>query len=70
MRWIASTAKDEASKTLEKRVWDAGDQLRANSELKASPILGLIVLRFAAKFAARHAELEESAPGRLGSRAG
>jgi hypothetical protein len=36
---------------LEKRLWDAADELRANSKLKASeysaPVLGLIFLRFA-----------------------
>ena len=40
---------------LEKRLWDAADELRANSGLRASeygtPVLGLIFLRFAdAKF--------------------
>ncbi len=36
---------------LEKRLWDAGDQLSANSKLKSSeysePVLGLIFLRYA-----------------------
>ncbi len=36
---------------LEKRLWDSADNLRANSNLKASeysmPVLGLIFLRFA-----------------------
>ena len=36
---------------LEKRLWDAADQLRANSKLKSSeyfiPALGLIFLRYA-----------------------
>ena len=36
---------------LEKRLWDAADQLRANSKLKSSeysvPVLGLVFLRFA-----------------------
>lgn len=73
MRWIAPTAKDEGTVTLEKRLWDAADGLRANSGLKGTqysePVLGLIFLRFAdAKFAARHAELEKSASGRRGSR--
>jgi type I restriction enzyme M protein len=35
---------------LENRLWDAADELRANSKLKASeygaPVLGLIFLRF------------------------
>lgn len=42
---------------LEHRLWDAADELRANSGLKASehggPVLGLIFLRFAdTRFAA------------------
>src|SRR5712692_9132407 len=46
---------------LEKRLWGAADELRANSKLKASeysvPVLGLIFLRYADhKFA--HAEKE------------
>jgi len=36
---------------IEKRLWDAADELRANSKLKSSeysvPVLGLIFLRFA-----------------------
>jgi HsdM-like protein len=36
---------------LEKRLWDAADELRANSQLKSSefsiPVLGLIFLRYA-----------------------
>ncbi len=35
MRWVARTEKDTANKTLEKRLWDAADQFRANSGLKA-----------------------------------
>ncbi len=35
MRWVAPTEKDTANETLEKRMWDAADQLRANSGLKA-----------------------------------
>lgn len=38
-------------RSLEQRLWDAADNLRANSKLKASdyaePVLGLIFLRFA-----------------------
>jgi hypothetical protein len=52
MQWIASAAKDAATVTLEKRLWDAADQLRANSGLTSAqygqPVLGLIFLRFAA----------------------
>ncbi len=51
MHWIAPSEKDTASAALEKRLWDAADQFRANSGLKAqeysAPILGLIFLRFA-----------------------
>ncbi len=51
MLWIAPSEKDTASATLEKRLWSAADQFRANSGLKAQeysgPILGLIFLRFA-----------------------
>jgi type I restriction enzyme M protein len=51
MQWIAPAEKDAATTTLEKRPWDAADQFRANSGLKAAgysgPILGLVFLRFA-----------------------
>ena len=65
MRWVAPTEKDTANETLEKRLWDAADQFRANSGLKAGeysgPVLGLIFLRFAeARFAKRRAELEKA----------
>ncbi len=55
---------------LEKRLWDAADELRANSKLKSSeysvPVLGLIFLKFADnKFAAVQKELEaKEATGR------
>jgi type I restriction enzyme M protein len=35
LRWIAIPEKDTANATLEKRLWDAADQFRANSGLKA-----------------------------------
>jgi len=65
MRWVAPTEKDTANQALEKRLWDAADQFRANSGLKAaeysSPVLGLIFLRFAeARFAKRRAQLEQA----------
>jgi type I restriction enzyme M protein len=65
MRWVAPTERDTANETLEKRLWDAADQFRANSGLKAgqysTPVLGLIFLRFAeARFAKRRAELEKA----------
>jgi hypothetical protein len=51
MHWIAASGKDTATATLEKRLWDAADQFRANSGLKSqeysAPVLGLIFLRFA-----------------------
>jgi type I restriction enzyme M protein len=74
MQWIAPPEKDSASTTLEKRLWDAADQFRANSGLTAAqysqPVLGLIFLRFAeVKFAAQRAKLEKtSASSRRGSR--
>jgi len=74
LQWIAPTEKDSATVTLEKRLWDAADQFRANSGLKAQeysgPILGLIFLRFAqARFSAQHAKLEAAgASSRRGSR--
>lgn len=66
MHWIAPTEKDTAGATLEKRLWDAADQFRANSGLKpqeySGPILGLIFLRFAeVRFSARRAGLAQGA---------
>jgi type I restriction enzyme M protein len=54
---------------IEKRLWDAADELRANSKLKASeysvPVLGLIFLRYAdIKFTALDKELEGKQTGR------
>ncbi|MGI9098105.1 MAG: type I restriction-modification system subunit M [Solirubrobacteraceae bacterium] len=54
---------------LEARLWDAADDLRANSGLKASeygtPVLGLIFLRFAdAKFKAARERIEAKASAR------
>ena len=74
MLWVAPSEKDAATDTLEKRLWDAADQFRANSSLSAAqysqPVLGLIFLRFAeVRFAAQHAKLEKtSASSRRGSR--
>ena len=73
MHWVAPASKDAAQKALEKQLWDAADELRANSGLKSSdydgPVLGLIFLRFAdGKFKARRKELEKTASGRRGSR--
>lgn len=64
MLWIAPAEKDAASADLEKRLWEAADQFRANSGLKAQeysgPILGLIFLRFAeVRFVVQRAKLEK-----------
>ncbi|HEY5991967.1 MAG TPA: N-6 DNA methylase [Candidatus Udaeobacter sp.] len=74
MQWIAPSEKDTANDTLEKRLWEAADQLRANSGLNpqqySGPVLGLIFLRFTdVRFAKRRAELQKQASGsRRGSR--
>ena len=49
---------------IEKRLWQAADELRANSKLKSAeyaiPVLGLIFLRYASeKFAATERQLQE-----------
>jgi hypothetical protein len=61
MIWIAPSEKDHDSEALEKRLWAAADQLRANSGLTSQqysqPVLGLIFLRFSeVRFAARQSE--------------
>ena len=74
MQWISPSEKDAATTTLEKRLWDAADQFRANSGLKpqeySAPILGLIFLRFAeARFVIQRVKLEkEGTSSRRGSR--
>jgi len=74
MQWVAPSEKDSATDTLEKRLWDAADQFRANSGLSAAqysqPVLGLIFLRFAeVRFSKQHAALEKTASSsRRGSR--
>jgi len=74
MQWIAPSEKDTANDTLEKRLWDAADQFRANSGLTAAqysqPVLGLIFLRFAeVKFSTQRAKLDKAASSsRRGSR--
>lgn len=74
MIWIATPKKDDDNDALEKRLWAAADQLRANSGLTAQqysqPVLGLIFLRFAeARFATLRAKLEKRvANGRQGSK--
>ena len=54
---------------IEKRLWDAADELRANSKLKSSeysvPVLGLIFLRYADhKFSQAEQELAGQQTGR------
>jgi type I restriction enzyme M protein len=54
---------------IEKRLWDAADELRANSKLKAFeysvPVLGLIFLRYADhKFSLAEKELVGKGTGR------
>jgi type I restriction enzyme M protein len=74
MLWIAPPEKDTANDALEKRLWDAADQFRANSGLKSqeysAPVLGLIFLRFAdARFTAQLAKLKKAGTSsRRGSR--
>ena len=66
MKWIEPAEKDSAFKELENRLWDAADQLRANSNLTAAqysqPVLGLIFLRFSdTRFMAQRAKLDKAA---------
>jgi type I restriction enzyme M protein len=74
MHWIAHPEKDTENAALEKRLWEAADQFRANSGLKSqeysAPVLGLIFLRFAeVRFAGQRARLEKTgASSRRGSR--
>jgi type I restriction enzyme M protein len=74
LNWIATPEKDAESAALEKNLWGAADQFRANSGLKAQeysgPILGLIFLRFAeVRFAGQRAKLEKAGTSsRRGSR--
>ena len=61
---------------IEKRLWEAADELRANSKLKSAeyaiPVLGLIFLRYASeKFADTERQLrekQEAGVARLGLR--
>jgi len=68
MLWIAPAEKDLGNDALEKRLWNAADQFRANSGLTAAqysaPVLGLIFLLFAeTRFAQRRAALLPSPAG-------
>jgi type I restriction enzyme M protein len=74
MQWVSPTEKDTDSSILEKSLWDAADQFRANSGLKSqeysAPVLGLIFLRFAeVRFTIQRTKLEKtSTSSRRGSR--
>ena len=74
MVWIAPSEKDSDSAALEKHLWSAADQFRANSGLKSqeysAPVLGLIFLRFAeVRFTNQRNQLEKAgASSRRGSR--
>jgi hypothetical protein len=48
MQWVAPSAKDSATDTLEKRLWDAADQLRANSGLSPQQDSGPVLEKQAA----------------------
>ncbi len=72
MLWIAPSEKDTDNAALEKHLWDAADQFRANSGLKSQefygPILGIIFLRFAeVRFMAQQARLKaaDNVPGQI-----
>ena len=67
MYWIAPSERNLDNEALEIRLWDAADQLRANSELKSQEysllVLGLIFLQFAeVRFTVRRQELEKFFP--------
>jgi len=72
--WTAPAQRDANNATMERQLWDAADELRANSDLKSSqystPVLGLVFLRFAdVRFQAKRRELAaEGASSRRGSR--
>ncbi len=74
MHWIEPSAKNTNASSLEKSLWAAADQFRANSGLKAQeysrPILGLIFLRFAeVRFSEQRFKLESTvSSSRRGSR--
>lgn len=66
MHWIAPSEKDTDNAALEKRLWNAANQLWAGAGLKQSeysePVLGLIFLRFAeVRFTAQRAKLDKGA---------
>jgi type I restriction enzyme M protein len=72
--WVAPPERDLGKAAMEKGLWEAADQFRANSGLKAQeysgPILGLIFLRFAdARFMPKWQQLKAAGGSeRRGSR--
>ena len=68
MHWIAPTARDANTDTLESRLWDVADQFRANLSLRAgqysASVLGLMFLRFAIASEALVAISENLSPTR------
>ena len=65
MIWIALSEKDTDNAALQKRLWDAAEQFRANSGLKSQEysarVIGLIFPRFSeVRFAAQRAKLEKA----------
>jgi type I restriction enzyme M protein len=63
------TKNNSSNNNIETRLWDAADELRANSKLKSSeysvPVLGLVFLRYADhKFQIAANELEGASTGR------
>jgi type I restriction enzyme M protein len=72
--WVAPPERDQGRAAMEKNLWEAADQFRANSGLKAQeysgPILGLIFLRFAdARFTLQWQQLKDAGGSeRRGSR--
>jgi hypothetical protein len=64
MRWIAPSEEDFTNRTLRKRLWDSGDQFRANFCAEAQdypgPIVSIIFLGFAEARAEAITNLEKS----------
>ena len=71
---IINTMTNKQLKNLKDRLWEGADQLRANSGLKsneyATPILGLIFLRFAqSKYSKFEGDIEAEYESKKGTRA-
>jgi type I restriction enzyme M protein len=68
MRWIAPTEKSTAAATSE-RLWDAADQFRANSGLKAQEYSGPFLRVAEVRFVGQRAKLDKAGrSSRRGSR--